>query len=104
MLELSPHGVAADSRGPALPDLVQRQLGQLLAAAYTQDRVEPSITERFAELLARLEAAFGQAHDVKEAEFQRALLAMVPSLQRFALSLTRNPAPADDLLQNTLLR
>jgi RNA polymerase sigma-70 factor (ECF subfamily) len=104
MLELSPHGIAADTPGPALPDLVQRHLGQLLAAAYTQDRVEPSITERFAELLARLEAAFGQAHDVKEAEFQRLLLAMVPGLQRFALSLTRNPAPADDLLQNTLLR
>ena len=104
MLELSPHGVAADTSGPALPDLVQRHLGQLLAATYTQDRVEPSITERFAELLARLEAAFGQAHDVEEIEFQRLLLAMVPSLQRFALSLTRNPAPADDLLQNTLLR
>src|SRR5437763_388897 len=104
MLEPSPESVTTDADRPALPEGVQRHLGHLLAAAYAQDAIEPSVPERFAELLARLEAGFGQAQGGKDAEFQRALLAIVPSLQRFAWSLLRNHVGTDDLLQNTLLR
>jgi len=51
-----------------------------------------------------LDGAFGRAQDGREKAFQTALLAMVPSLQRFARSLLRSHVGADDLLQNTLLR
>lgn len=104
MLELTLDCATLDTCSPALSDEVQRHLGHLLAEIYAQDRVQPSITKCFAALLTRLEAAFDQAHNIKDCEFQRDLLAKVPSLHRFALSLTRNPTPADDLLQNTLLR
>jgi RNA polymerase sigma-70 factor, ECF subfamily len=104
MLALSLDGDTIDVQGPRLPDSVQYHLGHLLAATYAQDRVEPSIADRFAELLTLLDAAFGKAQDGREKEFQASLLAMVPNLQRFARSLLRNHVGADDLLQNTLLR
>lgn len=104
MLELSLDGDTIDTQAPRLPDSVQYHLGHLLAATYAQDSVEPSIADRFAELLTLLDAAFGKAQDGREKEFQTSLLAMVPNLQRFARSLLRNHVGADDLLQNTLLR
>ncbi len=39
-----------------------------------------------------------------EATFRTGLLASVPALRRFALSLAREPAAADDLVQDALLR
>lgn len=93
-----------DPPAPRLPDSVQSHLGHLLAATYAQDAVEPTIAERFAELLRLLDGAFGEAQDGREKEFQASLLGMVPNLQRFARSLLRNHVGADDLLQNTLLR
>jgi RNA polymerase sigma-70 factor, ECF subfamily len=104
MLELTLDGDTIDAQAPRLPDSVQYHLGHLLAATYAQDPVEPTIAERFAELLRLLEGAFGRVQDGREKEFQAALLAMVPNLQRFARSLLRNHVGADDLLQNTLLR
>ena len=93
-----------DQSGPALSDAVQRHLGTLLAAAYAQDGADLSATHRFAELLAKLDAAFGAAGDRAEVEFKRLLVGVVPALQRFAVSLTREPIAADDLVQDTLLR
>jgi RNA polymerase sigma-70 factor (ECF subfamily) len=93
-----------DKQAPRLPDSVQYHLGHLLAASYAQDLDEPPVADRFAELLALLDAAFGRARDGHEKSFQAALLGMVPNLQRFARSLLRNHVGADDLLQNTLLR
>ena len=83
---------------------MQYHLGHLLAATYAQDNVEPTIADRFAELLRLLDGAFGRAQDGREKAFQASLLAMVPNLQRFARSLLRSHVGADDLLQNTLLR
>ncbi|MEE7504009.1 sigma-70 family RNA polymerase sigma factor [Methylobacterium mesophilicum] len=104
MLELSLDADTIDAQGPRLPDSVQYHLGHLLAATYAQDNVEPTIADRFAELLRLLDGAFGRAQDGREKAFQASLLAMVPNLQRFARSLLRNHVGADDLLQNTLLR
>ncbi len=39
-----------------------------------------------------------------QGEFVNAVEQMIPTLQRFAHSLTRNPADADDLLQDTMER
>ena len=104
MLELSLDADTIDAQGPRLPDSVQYHLGHLLAATYAQDNVEPTIADRFAELLRLLDGAFGRAQDGREKAFQASLLAMVPNLQRFARSLLRGHGGADDLLQNTLLR
>jgi RNA polymerase sigma-70 factor (ECF subfamily) len=98
---LTPVGEA----GPALPDSVRRHLGGLLRLAY--DEAPPEVPERFTELLARLGQAMGRAGGLAagdEATFRTGLLASVPALRRFALSLAREPAAADDLVQDALLR
>lgn len=104
MLQHAIDGETKTPQGPSLPNSVQSHLGHLLAATYAQDAVEPSVADRFADLLRLLDAAFGKAQDGRETEFQASLLRMVPNLQRFARSLLRNHVGADDLLQNTLLR
>jgi RNA polymerase sigma-70 factor (ECF subfamily) len=90
--------------GPGLTDEIQKHLGHLLAAAYAQDEAELGDKSRFAELLAKLDAALGEAGSGDEAEFKRLLIAIVPVLRRFAISLARNPTAADDLVQDTLYR
>jgi RNA polymerase sigma-70 factor, ECF subfamily len=104
MLQLSHADDMTGLQAPRLPESVQSHLGHLLATTYAQDRVEPSTAERFADLLALLDAAFGKAQGRRESAFQASLLSLVPNLQRFARSLLRNHVGADDLLQNTLLR
>ncbi|MGH1575496.1 sigma-70 family RNA polymerase sigma factor (plasmid) [Methylobacterium sp. P31] len=93
-----------DRSEPVLSDEIQRHLGSLLAAAYAQGDAELSATSRFAELLAKLDVALGEAAGRDDAEFKRLLVAIVPALRRFAVSLARNPTAADDLVQDTLLR
>jgi RNA polymerase sigma-70 factor (ECF subfamily) len=88
-----------------LPEAVRIHLGTLLGLTY--DRLGPApgaASDRFADLLARLDAALAQAEGEREATFRAGLLEVVPALHRFAVSLTRDPATADDLVQDTLLR
>ncbi len=90
---------------PALSDAVRRHLGSLLRSAY--EEAGPGEPDRFAELLARLGTALdrpGGLGAANEAAFRTGLLASVPALRRFALSLAREPAAADDLVQDALLR
>lgn len=89
---------------PVLSEQIQRHLGSLLAVVYARDQAEPSATDRFAALLARLDVALGDARDRNDAAFQGLLLAAIPALSRFALSLARDGTAADDLVQETLLR
>jgi RNA polymerase sigma-70 factor (ECF subfamily) len=95
---------ATSASEPVLSDEIQRHLGNLLAAAYAQDDAELSATSRFAELLAKLDLALGEAAGRNDAEFKKLLVAAVPALRRFAVSLARDPTAADDLVQDTLLR
>ena len=90
--------------GPALSEQIQKHLGGLLAAAYVQDDAELAVQVRFAELLAKLDAALGEAGARSDAEFKKLLITVVPALRRFAVSLARDPTAADDLVQDTLLR
>jgi RNA polymerase sigma-70 factor (ECF subfamily) len=83
---------------------LRQALGNLLAAAYAQDVTELSATSRFAELLAKLDVAFGEARGRDDAAFKKLLVTAVPVLRRFAVSLARDPTVADDLVQDTLLR
>ncbi|MCJ2085841.1 sigma-70 family RNA polymerase sigma factor [Methylobacterium sp. E-005] len=90
-----------------LPEPVRQHLGSLIAAAYgleEQGDAEASAPKRFADLLAKLDVAVGAARSREEAEFQRLLLAAVPPLRRFAISLCRDRSATEDLVQETLFR
>jgi RNA polymerase sigma-70 factor (ECF subfamily) len=63
-----------------------------------------SAASHFAELLAKLDAALGETGDRGDAEFKRLLVAVLPALRRFTVSLTRDPVAADDLVQDNILR
>lgn len=89
---------------PALPDEIRQHLGQLLVAAYEQAGTQTNATERFADLLTRLEATLDGADRGDAAQFQAELLALAPALLRFAISLIRDRSGGDDLVQDTLLR
>ncbi|MDP4026967.1 sigma-70 family RNA polymerase sigma factor [Methylobacterium sp. NEAU 140] len=96
-----------DEERPALPGEIRRHLGRLLASAYAADPSAPSASERFADLLAQLTDALDASDAASRrdaAAFQAGLLTSTPALRRFALSLTHDPAAADDLVQDTLLR
>jgi len=88
-----------------LPEAIRTHLGTLLGLTYDQVGPAPGATsDRFADLLARLDAALTRGDDARDAAFRAGLLKVVPALHRFAVSLTRDPAAADDLVQDTLER
>ena len=87
-----------------LSEQIRRRLGSLLATAYAQEDAELNAAGRFADLLAKLDRALGEARSRDEAEFRRQILAVIPSLRRFAISLTHDVTVGDDLVQDTLLR
>ncbi|MBK3398891.1 MULTISPECIES: NepR family anti-sigma factor [Methylobacterium] len=94
----APRGAA-----PALPPSVQEHLGERLRAHYAAVEVEAA-PAAFADLLGRLELALAALGAPKKDGFRDDLLAATPSLRRFALTLTANPARADDLVQDTMLK
>ncbi|WP_292507870.1 sigma-70 family RNA polymerase sigma factor [Methylobacterium sp.] len=62
-------------------------------------------SERVTELLAQLEDALARGGDAQlAAEIRVGLQENMTLLHRFALSLTKNPGRAEDLVQDTLLR
>jgi RNA polymerase sigma-70 factor, ECF subfamily len=88
---------------PTLTAAVQEHLGEQLRNAYAAlGEIEPPVA--FTDLLTRLETALAALGVPKENKFRDELLAAAPSLRRFALTLTANPARADDLVQDTLLK
>ncbi|KMO17148.1 sigma-70 family RNA polymerase sigma factor [Methylobacterium platani] len=93
---------SAEAR-PGLSASIRSHLGTQLRETYESlGNADPD--NRFAELVARLEAALKAQGEVVLPEFRDGLLQAVPSLRAFALSLTSNPARADDLVQDTLLK
>jgi len=89
--------------GPAvLPPFVRDHLAARLRDDF-QAVVSAEIPERFRELVAALERAL-RGTDASAAAFSKGLLAAVPSLRAFALSLTHNAAQADDLVQDTMVK
>ncbi|GJD49940.1 hypothetical protein OPKNFCMD_2676 [Methylobacterium crusticola] len=88
---------------PALPHEVQEHLGNQLRAAY-EALGEIEAPSSFARLIERLDAALAARGASKADSFRDELLAAASSLRRFALTLTANPARADDLVQDTMLK
>lgn len=89
---------------PVLPHPIRQHLGRLLASLYEQASAEASAYHCFAHLLSRLDHRSDEAGRREAAEFQSGLLAVVPALRRYAISLTHDRDAADDLVQDTLVR
>lgn len=87
----------------ALPEFVRDHLGRQLQLAYgslTTD--EPP--QRLHELIAQLDVVFASQETHATAMFKTDLLAALPDLRGFAMSLVVNATRADDLVQETLLK
>lgn len=89
---------------PKLSDTIRSHLGDHLRSVYDTLGAGEDTPSRFAELIAKLEGALKAQGERIDPEFRNGLLAAVPSLRAFALSLTSNPARSDDLVQDTLLK
>lgn len=87
---------------PTLTDAIRAHLGKHLRTRYAELRQAPP--SHLTDLLARLDAALAAAEGRAEVAFRSGLLEAANSLHSFAMSLTRNPSTADDLVQDTLLR
>ncbi|MEG9504391.1 MAG: sigma-70 family RNA polymerase sigma factor [Methylorubrum extorquens] len=83
-----------------IPEGARHHLGSELRSYYASmlAEVQPSA---LLDLIARLDSA---APTRDAAAFRDGLLASLPALRAFALSLAVNPAVADDLVQETLLK
>ena len=87
----------APSLSPAIQDLVGKQLRALL-----NPLPGAALPDELQALVNRLEAALigiGPSDELRDQ-----MLAAVASLRAFALSLTRNPDDADDLVQETVVK
>lgn len=94
---------AKSASNAALPEHVRDHLGSQLQLAYgllTTD--EPP--QRLRALIAQLDAVFASQDTHAAASFKADLLAALPSLRGFAMSLVVNATRADDLVQETLLK
>ncbi len=94
----------ADASDPVI-SYVHAQLGHRLRQYYSEV-VAVDVGSRLAAVLDRLSAALDAAEaggQVPDA-FKDDLIALVPRLRRYALSLTFDGAEADDLVQFTLLK
>ena len=88
---------------PALGRGIQNHLGFQLRLA--DDGMGPwPMPEPIVILAARLDVLLGIRDEAQLCAFQAGILEARPTLRRFALSLTKNPDRADDLVQDTLLR
>lgn len=96
--------VIGEQGSPAtLPSVVQEHLGKQLRGAY--EAMGPmEVPPRFAQLISQLERALTAKGEVVADDFRDGLLAALPSLRSFGLSLTYNATRADDLVQETILR
>ncbi|WP_132249147.1 sigma-70 family RNA polymerase sigma factor [Methylobacterium segetis] len=87
----------------SLTAAIRVHLGNLLKKAYA-DVTAAAPPDRIGELLARLQHALAETDDRNARAFRNGLVDALPSLQSFAVSLTRNPTRADDLVQDTVMR
>lgn len=97
--------LAAENRvksHPALSEDVQIHLGKKLRSFYASDAPEDS--QRLDALLNRLEAVLVARGEALTAEVRAGLVATMPMLRRFAISLAKDPVRADDLVQEALMK
>ena len=92
-----------DGRPAALGPDIQRHLGEMLRAHYDKELESGGLPERIRKLLEELRWQGGGPKAVPD-DIRDALLAAIPSLRAFAISLSNSPDRADDLVQDTIMR
>lgn len=88
---------------PSLPEIVRDHLGRQLQDVYAALTVEKQ-PQRLLDLLAQLNEVLASQDTQATASFRADLLAALPNLRGFAMSLVVNSTRADDLVQETLLK
>jgi RNA polymerase sigma-70 factor (ECF subfamily) len=101
--EIADEEVAATAGGSSLPELVRDHLGRQLQSVYASFTTEEQ-PQRLLDLIAQLDVALGTQDTGAASKFRDDLLASLPDLRTFAMSLVGNPTRADDLVQETLLK
>src|SRR6195952_3536936 len=101
--ETHPERLDGAADGPSLPPPVRDYLGSQLQTFYASivAEVQP---QRLLDLIAQLGAALDAQDRTGASAFREGLVAALPGLRAFALSLAVNPTRADDLVQETLLK
>jgi RNA polymerase sigma-70 factor (ECF subfamily) len=103
MSEIAAKELAAPAGRSSLPEPVRDHLGRQLQAVYASLTTEEQ-PQRLLDLIAQLDVALGTQDTGAASKFRDDLLAALPSLRTFAISLVRNSTRADDLVQETLLK
>ena len=88
---------------PHLTAAVRDHLGRQLRAFY-RDMVMEAQPHSLLDLIARVEAALTVQETSAPTSFRDDLIAALPALRPFAMSLAGNAARADDLVQETLVK
>ena len=101
--EASQGKLSASAMSASLPELVRDHLGRQLQAVYGSLTTEEQ-PQRLLDLIAQLDVALAHQGSQAAAAFRQELLAALPGLRGFAMSLVVNPTRADDLVQETLLK
>lgn len=91
--------------GQGLSTQIQAHLGRLLGDAYAKlPSPAPAIPPHLSGLLDRLTSTLATLAERDERAFRAELEALMPTLFRYAMKLTKSHPRADDLVQDTLLR
>ena len=85
------------------PFEIQKHLGEQLRAAYGPVAAA-ELPPRLTDLITRLEGALASTPAPLAPEFRDGIVAALPHLRAFAISLTGNPDRADDCVQTTVLK
>jgi RNA polymerase sigma-70 factor, ECF subfamily len=86
-----------------IPGAIREHLGEHLRVLYG-DLISADLPKDLTKLIERLEKAIRARNEPLDPAFLDDLFRCVPHLRAFAISLTRNPDRAEDLVQDTLLR
>jgi RNA polymerase sigma-70 factor, ECF subfamily len=89
--------------GTALERHIQEHLGGMLRAHYDAELDSGGLPDRIRKLIEELERRAPAPKPVPP-DIRDALLAAIPSLRAFAISLSNSPDRADDLVQDTIMR
>jgi RNA polymerase sigma-70 factor (ECF subfamily) len=101
--ETHPERMNGAEDGPSLPAPVRDYLGSQLQTFYASMVAEDQ-PQRLLDLIAQLGAALDAQDRTAASAFREELVAALPGLRAFALSLAVSPTRADDLVQETLLK
>jgi RNA polymerase sigma-70 factor (ECF subfamily) len=103
MSEIAAKELASPAGRSSLPEPVRDHLGRQLQAAYASLTTEEQ-PQRLLDLIAQLDVALATQDTGVASRFRDDLLAALPGLRAFAISLVVNQTRADDLVQETLLK